>query len=71
MRQKWSQGDVDDAVAMAKMLVPFVHPRRTVKAPPTGTPTELHRLTDEELTIRLAAAQRRAGNPPDDPEQSG
>ena len=69
MRHKWGNGEIDDALAIAKIVAPYVHPRRTMKTPPTITPTELHRLTDEELSIRLAAAQRGARNPPDNSNQ--
>ena len=71
MRHKWSSGDADGAQAIAKVLAPYVHPRRKTSATPATTPTELHRLTDEELRIRLAETPRGAGDPPDDPSQPG
>ena len=63
MRRKWSEGDCDGAAAIAKIIAPYVHPRKSPIATPAPPLIELHRLTDEELGNRLATAHRGAKNP--------
>ena len=45
MHAKWRAGAVDEAVALARIAAPYLHPRARAG---TGT-GELHRLSDEEL----------------------
>lgn len=45
MRRKWRDGDEDGAVALAKAVAPYVHPRA-----PTARPSiDLSQVSDDEL----------------------
>ena len=45
MRRKWSAGDKEGAVALARLAAPYLHPR----VPPTKPAAELSHLTDADL----------------------
>lgn len=45
MRRKWRDGDEDGAVALAKAVAPYVHPR----APAARLSPELSQVSDDEL----------------------
>jgi hypothetical protein len=45
MRQKWRDGDLDGAVALAKIAAPYLHP----KVPATRPSGELAGVSDDEL----------------------
>jgi hypothetical protein len=45
MRRKWRDGDEDGAVALAKAVAPYVHPR----APAARQSPELSQVSDDEL----------------------
>ena len=66
MRAKWQEGDLDGAVAIARIAAPYVHARRSSIADSlaAGDPA---RLSDDELE----RAQRRAGAAPAHPDLFG
>ena len=45
MRQKWCDGDIDGAVALAKIAAPYLHP----KVPATRPIGDLAGVSDDEL----------------------
>jgi hypothetical protein len=45
MRQRWREGRVDEAVALAKATAPYLHP----KAGPRPVSVDLAMMEDEEL----------------------
>lgn len=45
MRRKWRDGDEDGAVALAKAVAPYVHPR----APVVRAAADLSQVSDDEL----------------------
>ena len=45
MRQRWEAGDVEGAIALAKVAAPYLHGR----APTVRAPEELAELSDAEL----------------------
>ena len=45
MRRKWRDGDEDGAVALAKAVAPYVHPR----APVARVSPDLSQVSDDEL----------------------
>lgn len=45
MRSAWAAGDVKEAVAMAKLAAPFMHPRAAASRPLLG----LAEMSDDDL----------------------
>ena len=68
MRDKWEAGDHEGAVAIAKVAAPYMHSRQRA-APTANSSLEVHRLSDAELSLRLAEARSRDCATPDDPRQ--
>lgn len=57
MRSKWDTGDVDDAVALAKAIAPYLHP----KAPAAKADEALADMRDDRLDELCEGAS--AGSP--------
>ncbi len=55
MRRKWRDGDEDGAVALAKAVAPYVHPKAAVTRPSN----DLAQVSDDDLDELVA--QGRAG----------
>lgn len=45
MRRKWKEGDEDGAVALAKVVAPYVHP----KVPAARPSVDISQVPDDEL----------------------
>ncbi|HYZ64789.1 MAG TPA: hypothetical protein VE650_20235 [Acetobacteraceae bacterium] len=61
MRQKWSDGDLDGAVALAKIAAPYLHP----KVPASRPSADLAGVSDDELDrIERGRGARTAGEDP-------
>ncbi len=45
MRQKYADGDIDGAVALARIAAPYLHPRVSASIPPS----DLAAMTDADL----------------------
>jgi hypothetical protein len=59
MWSKWTSGDLDGAVAIARIAAPYRHPKCPSAASARRVETDLQLLDDEELLERLAEARRR------------
>ncbi len=57
MREKWADGDKDEAASLAKAAAPYLHG----KAPPAGPAKHPSQMTDDEL-----GGWEDAGEPEDD-----
>lgn len=59
MWRKWASGDTDGAVAIARIAVPYRHPKCPSASPKRRIDADLQIVDDEELLERLAEARRR------------
>ena len=59
MWDKWEKGEMDAAVKIARIAVPYRHARLQAIAQPRRARTDLQLLDDDELLERLAEARRR------------
>ncbi len=65
MRRKWREGDEDGAVALAKAVAPYVHPKAAAARPAN----DLAQVSDDDLDELVAQGRTRvAGECTDEPE---
>lgn len=69
MREKWEEGDRTEAVRLASIAAPYLHPR--VKSSAADARVELCQLSDVELAQRLDVARTRGSATEADPKQPG
>ena len=59
MWTKWANQDIDGAVAIARIAMPYRHPRCQIAPARRRVDADLQILADEELLERLVEARRR------------
>jgi hypothetical protein len=59
MWKKWSSGDLDGAVAIAKLAMPYRHPKHPSSTARRQVETDLQLVDDAELLERLVEARKR------------
>jgi len=65
MRRKWREGDEDGAVALAKAVAPYVHPKAAAARPAN----DLAQVSDDDLDELVAQGRTGvAGECTDEPE---
>ncbi len=65
MRRKWREGDEDGAVALAKAVAPYVHPKAAAARPAN----DLAQVSDDDLDELVARSRAGvAGECTDEPE---
>ena len=69
MWTKWAKGDTDGAVAIARIAMPYRHPRFQPTPARRRVDADLQIVGDEELLERLAEARRRVIDQTEPPEQ--
>jgi len=69
MWSKWTKGDLDGAVAIAKIAMPYRHPKCPGATPSRRVEADLQIVDDAELLERLAEARRRVIDQAEPPEQ--
>ena len=57
MHRKWTEGDEEGAVKIARLAAPYLHPRRAAITHSGSLSLEPDHLTDAELTAALTNAR--------------